>query len=149
MWRPLVPLAVSLVLAVNLWLKGDAADRRVALAVGALLGLVMAATFWAHRHPESGPARLLFRSRGPRTGVAGMTKPDLYQSALSFLRFGVVAAAISALVGYLFVSTRSATAHTVLLLLLPFAVFPAGIGIVGGAYLLVRAAFHQQDRRAG
>ncbi len=139
MWRSIVPSALSVLFSLNLLIQGDARTRRFVGVVYAVLGAFVALAWWAQGHQEHPFARALLRSRGPQTDGPITTTAEGYKAAWSFLRFGAAALALTLLTGYALVSAQSSRLQTILLVLLPFTLLPAGMGLFGGVYLLVRA----------
>ena len=94
--------------------------------------VVMAAllmlSWWAAAHAERPLARRLLLDRGPSSERA----------PLAFLRFGAVMSIVLVALLYSLVTIKAGWMHTVLLILMPFVMFPAAMGLGGGLYLLVR-----------
>lgn len=95
----------------------------------AVLGALLVLSWWAAAHGESRFARLLLSNRGPSSERA----------PVAFLRFGAVMSIVLVVLLYSLVSVKAGWMQTVLLILMPFAIFPAAMGLVGGVYLLVRS----------
>jgi hypothetical protein len=97
--------------------------------------LVMAAllvlSWWAAMHSEGRLARLLLSNRGP----SGERAP------FAFIRFGAIMSVLLVVVLYSLVSIKTGWMQTVLLVLMPFVLFPAAMGLGGGLYLFVRGRF--------
>lgn len=103
-------------------------NRLVYLGWG-VMGALLALSWWAAAHGENRFARLLLSNRGPSSERA----PS------AFLRFGAVMSIVLAVLLYSLISVKPGWMQTVLLILMPFAIFPAAMGLVGGLYLLVRS----------
>jgi peptidoglycan/LPS O-acetylase OafA/YrhL len=144
-WRMLVPTVLWVAYSLNLLIYGDPRTRRFVLLAWALLGGIYALVFWARRRPDHPAVRLLFMDRSPRTDDPELTKSGRYRLAFVYLGVGVLALGLLFLVVQLLTSVRSNSGQTVLVVLLPFVIFPAGMGILGGLYLLVRTRFRSDE----
>ena len=91
-------------------------------------------SWWASAHGDRPLARRLLSNRGP--------SPE--RAPLAYLRFGAVMSIALVALLYVLVSIRAGWLQTVLLILMPFVMFPAAMGLGGGLYLLMR---RQRDRR--
>ena len=91
-------------------------------------------SWWASAHGDRPVARRLLSNRGP--------SPE--RAPLAYLQFGAVMSIVLVALLYLLVSIRAGWVQTVLLILMPFVMFPAAMGIGGGLYLLMR---NRLDRR--
>jgi hypothetical protein len=143
MWRSLIPSAIAVLFAANLWVQGNAQTRRQIVVVFGILGLLVALAEWAYRHPERKWARALIRIRGPRTDGTVASRSEGLSAAWAFLRFGLLALLLLAAVMFGMTVVTPSWAQTALLIAMPFVLFPAAMGILGGLYLLVRASFRE------
>jgi len=88
----------------------------------AVMGALVVLSWWAEAHRESRLARLLVSNRGPSAGRA----------PFAFLRFGAVMTLLLVALMYSLVSVKPGRLQTVLVILMPFLLFPAAMGIGGG-----------------
>ena len=139
MWRVLIPLAISVAFSMNSLIVGNSRDRSFVLLLWGVLGPLVGAAIWAERHPQHQWGRLLLRAWGPRTDVSNLTKVEAYRTAWTFLRYGIIGLALLMAMGYLVFINQSSLAQLAWPIILPFIVLPAGMGIIGGTYLLARA----------
>jgi len=105
--------------------------NRVVYLGWAVVGALVVLSWWAEGRADSRLARVLHSDRGPT--------PE--RAPLAFLRFGAIAAVLLGVVLYLLVSVKAGWAQSALLILMPFLMFPAAMGLGGGVYLLVRNRF--------
>jgi hypothetical protein len=94
---------------------------------------------WIHEHPDSPFSRFMLKRRGTRTDVRGMTRIERLKSALIFLFWGVLFAALWAGFSYLVFGLKLISPDNPATMVVVIGlVFAAGIGLVGGLYLLIR-----------
>jgi hypothetical protein len=97
---------------------------------------------WMQAHPDAPFTRFMRATRGPRQDVRSMTRIERLRSALSFLLWGLVFFAASLLLAYSTFALKLFSQDNVIVLVLSFGlVIFAGIGLIGGLYLLVRVIF--------
>jgi predicted membrane-bound mannosyltransferase len=72
--------------------------------------------------------------------------PSPERAPFAFLRFGAISAVLLVVVLYSLVSVKAGWAQTALLILMPFLIFPAAMGLGGGLYLLVRNQFAKRGQ---
>ena len=108
--------------------------NRVVYLGWAVVGALLVLSSWAAGRADSRLARVLLSDRGPT--------PE--RAPRAFLRFGAIAAVLLGVVLYSLMSVKTGWAQTALLILMPFLMFPAAMGLGGGLYLLVR---NKLDRR--
>lgn len=118
---------LSIVYVANLLIVGGARTRLFILLLLAVFGSLVGLSLWAESHSEHPVARLLIASRG--------------QSASTLLRFGVVMTALWMVLVYVLRSSRNSAVQTTLVWLMPFVMFPAAMGVLGGLYQLIRERF--------
>jgi hypothetical protein len=135
----LIPLGVAVLFTANLLISGSNQDRRHVVLVILVLGSLTALAEWAHRHPESKWAWLLLKRRGARLDVAIDSRSEGLAAARAFLKFGLLALVILAVIFVAMDAVTSSWAHTALVYIMPFPLFGAAMGIGGGLYLLVRS----------
>jgi hypothetical protein len=105
--------------------------NRVVYVGWAILGALVVLSWWAAVRSDSRFARILLSDRGP--------SPE--RAPHAFLRVGAVKAVLLAVLLYSLVSIKASAVQTVLLVLMPFVMFPAAMGLGGGLYLLLRRRF--------
>jgi hypothetical protein len=115
----------------------------IPLLVFSLLGAVFLARKLAERDPDRPWAIVLFRIWfGPRTDVANLTKAQLFESGLRFMTWGFIFMSVFFSIGILAKFLYPGTDWPASFLgLWFFCALITGMGFLGGAYLLVRAAF--------
>lgn len=112
----------------------------------ALLGLPLGCyllVYFALRHPHSYWVQLFFRARGARTDIRNMTKNELFQSGVQFLKWVVFLFVIVLLIGY---QVDKMVEPTIIFLTLLFAaslLFMTFLG--GGLYLLFRGLIRKKN----
>lgn len=94
---------------------------------------------WIKDNPDSAFSRFMTRQRGLRTDVPRMTRAERLASGLAFLLLGALSAGCWLLLGYFMFELRLLTPENPIALtaLIAFTFF-TGMGILGGAYLLLR-----------
>ena len=102
----------------------------------AILGGLLVLSWWAAGRGDSRFARFLLSDRGPSAARAPW----------AYLSFGGVMAVLLAVLLYSLVSVKAGASQTVMLVLMPFVMFPAAMGLVGGLYLLVRRRFSSRGQ---
>jgi hypothetical protein len=92
-----------------------------------------------HEHPDAPFSRFMMKRRSARTDVPGMTRMERLKSALVFLFWGFLFAALWAGFGYIVFGLKLINPENPITMVVTISlVFAAGIGIVGGLYLLIR-----------
>lgn len=94
----------------------------------AVVAGLLVLSWWAEAHRGRPLARRLLMNRGP--------SPE--RAPLAYVRFGAVMSIALVVLLYSLVSIRAGWMQTALLILMPFVMFPAAMGLGGGLYLLVR-----------
>jgi hypothetical protein len=115
-----------------------------------LLVCILAVAFLARKLSELYPTKpwvvALFRySYGPRTDVANLTKIELYESGLQFVKWGVLFMSVlfsGGIVGRILYLEDWPPSFLMLSLL---CAFMTGMGFLGGVYLLLRAAIRPRN----
>jgi hypothetical protein len=100
----------------------------------AVMGALLVLAWWSEVRTDSRLARLLHSSRGP--------SPE--RAPFAFLRFGAMMLVPLIVLLYSLVSVKPGWVQTALIVLMPFLLFPAAMGIGGGLYLLVRRWFSRR-----
>jgi drug/metabolite transporter (DMT)-like permease len=105
--------------------------NRVVYLGWAIVGALVVLSWWAAGRGDSRFARLLLSDRGP----------SAERAPRAFLTVGAVMAVLLAVLLYSLVSVKAGAIQTALLVLMPFLMFPAAMGLGGGLYLLLRRRF--------
>ena len=101
--------------------------------------LLKAVVAWINAHPDSAFSRFMLKQRGPRTDVARMNRLQRLSSALAFLLWGCLFLGLWLLTAYLTFGLGFLSPDNPLVAVLMFGLtLPAGCGLVGGLYLLLR-----------
>ena len=105
--------------------------NRVVYLGWAIVGALLVLSWWAAGRGDSRFARWLLLDRGP----------SAERAPWAFLKFGAVMTVLLAILLYVLVSVKASAMQTALLVLIPFLMFPAAMGLGGGLYLLLRRRF--------
>lgn len=101
--------------------------------------LLKALVEWIQANPDTAFSRFMTKQRGPRTDVNSMNRLQRLASALTFLLWGCLFAGLWMLIAYLALGLRLISPdHPVVQVLLFGLALLAGVGVIGGVYLLVR-----------
>ena len=119
----------------------------IPLLVFSLLSVILLVRKLAARDPGRPWAMVLVRFwYGPRTDVVNLTKPELLDSGLRSVTWGFIFMSVFFFVGLLGRFLYSGTDWPYgFFVLLFFCSFFAGMGLLGGTYLLVRAGIRPRN----
>jgi hypothetical protein len=140
MWRTAIPLLVAVIFVGNLLVVGPPSARRFIAFLAGIFAAIAVLALWAETHRGHRLARLLLAEWGPGSSRRPWTRQERFRAARLFSLVGVLTLAITAIVLRVLATTASSTLQTVGLYFLPFVMFPAGMGIGGGAYMFIRAS---------
>ena len=94
---------------------------------------------WIRDNPESRVTRFMLAPRGPRTDPGSMTRIDRLKSSLTFLLWGAVFFGLLTAWSYACIEWNMVDSDGPLFMAILFGlVIFAGMGIVGGFYMLLR-----------
>jgi len=101
--------------------------------------LLKAVVAWIHAHPDAAFSRFMLKQRDPRTDVRSMNRLQRLTSALSFLLWGCLFLGLWLLTAYLTLGLELISPNHVSIQVLLFGLaLLAGVGVIGGIYLLLR-----------